>query len=363
MEAQDYLANYKKKFDPVCKAYLGEKVKQAKKIDKLAEQALKMIKNFVLAGGKRLRPAILYYSYLGNGGKKEEEIIKASVSAELAHIFLLIHDDIIDKDEIRHGVSTIHERYKKIGKQILVGKNLKNKDVVHFSNSMAILVGDVAASMANEVIFNANFPAEKIIAALNKLQNIVYQTVPGEMIDVMMEFKNEATEEEIIRMHEGKTARYTFEGPIHLGYIFSDGEKDDENLEFFSRYAILAGKAFQLRDDILGVFGEEKKLGKPVGSDIIEGKQTLLILKAKEKANRQQLKFLENKIGNQDLNSQELEEIRKIIKETGSLGYSQSLARNMGIEAKEFLAKVKFKNNQAFDFFQALTDFIIKRQV
>jgi len=354
MNAIELLKNYKKKLEPFLKRYFKRKISQAGEIDPLAKQAVKMIADFTLASGKRIRPALVYYGYLAAGGKDGKEIVEASMAIELLHSFLLMHDDIIDRDAKRHNIATIHEQYRKIGASMA-----PRKDSVHFGNSMAIITGDMTAAMANEIIFNADFPPEIIIQALDKLQNIVYTTIPGEMLDVVLENRGRATEKEILEMFEGKTSRYTFEGPLHLGSILAGG--DEKMLAHFTRYALPLGKAFQIRDDILGVFGKEDKIGKPVGSDVVEGKQTLLLVKALEKGNQRQRDILKNLLGKKDLTSGELENFREIIKETGSLAYCRNLADNLAEESLEALAEMKFKNNQAETFLAGLPEYIVSR--
>ncbi|MDD3487190.1 MAG: polyprenyl synthetase family protein [Candidatus Moranbacteria bacterium] len=355
MHAIELLKNYKIRFDPHLEAFFREKLKEAGELDMVAEEAVEMIRDYTVSGGKRIRPAVMYYSYLAVGGKDEEKVVKASMSMELLHSFLLIHDDIIDKDASRHGVATIHERYKKIGKKLSLVK-----DSDHFGNSMAIVSGDLAASMACDIIFNADFPAETILKALDQLQRIVFVTIPGEMIDVIMSHAGEATEEQILKMHEGKTARYTFEGPMHLGAVLAGAEK--EYLQQFSDYALPLGKAFQIRDDILGIFGDEKKIGKPVGSDIMEGKQTLLLVKALENGNREQKKIIKSCLNRENITERDVEEFREIIRETGSLEYSENLARKFVEESIAALEKVDFKNEEAKDFFAGIAEYIISRE-
>ncbi len=356
MTAQEYLKEYKKKFQPFLKEYFKTKIKEAQKNHSLVEKALRMIADFTFAGGKRIRPALVYYGYLAAGGKDDDEIVKTSMSIELVHSFLLIHDDVIDRDEKRHGTETVHERYRKIAQ-----KYFPSKDDWHFGVSMAIIVGDLTASMASEIIFNSNFPAQIIIKALDKLQQIVYVTIPGEMIDIYLSFQGKSTEEEILLMHEGKTARYTFEGPLHLGAVLAGAK--EEMLKHFSQYAIPVGKAFQIRDDILGVFGDEKKLGKPIGSDIIEGKQTLLLIKALEKATPAEKKFLQKVVGKEDLSEKELEKFRSIIKETGSLNYSEKMAQELVNQSIAALEKIDFKDEKAKDFLLKIAHYIIEREV
>ncbi len=356
MNVIEALKEYRQKIDPLLEAYFEKKIEQAKKLDPLAVEAVEAIADFTLSGGKRIRPALVYYGYLAAGGKEEQKVIEASIGIELAHSFLLIHDDIIDRDAKRHGVPTVHERYRKIGRLVA-----PEKDSLHFGNSMAMIAGDMASSMAYEIIFNTDFQPKTIIRALDKIQNIVYVTIPGEMLDVMMEVRGHATEEEILRMFEGKTSRYTFEGPLHLGAVLAEGE---ENIfAGLTKYSLPLGKAFQIRDDILGVFGDEKKIGKPVGSDVIEGKQTILLVKALELGNTDQKKTIKKYLGKKDLTEKELEEFRQIIRETGSLEYSQALSQGLVEESKAALSEIEFKNETARKFLEALADYMVTREV
>lgn len=359
MDAIEMLKKYKKRFDPCLKDYFDKKIRKSKEVDFLASQAIKMIADFTLSGGKRIRPALVYYGYLASGGKDDQKILEVSMSLEIIHSFLLIHDDIIDRDEKRHGITTVHEKYKKIGQRII---SKSKEDSTHFGNSMAIITGDIAYAMANEIIFNSSFSPEIIIKALDKMQSIVYITCAGEMLDVVMENRGKTTEKEILHMFEGKTSRYTFEGPLHFGSILS-GNSDKKNLNAFSAYSLPLGKAFQIRDDILGIFGDEKKTGKPVGSDISEGKQTLLLLKALQSGTRQQKKTLQKYLGKRDLTEKELEEFRQIIRETGSLKYNQELAENFVAQSLEALKKIDFKNQEAKIFMKKLAKYIIEREV
>jgi|SRR3989339_1198963 len=356
MKAIELLKNFREKFEPFLREYFDEKFRQAGKIDPTTQEAVGMIRDYTMSGGKRIRPAFLYYSYLATGGQDSDEILKISMAIELLHSFLLIHDDIIDQDTSRHGVATIHERYKKVAKKYSLAK-----DKTHFGNSMAIVAGDMALSMAYEIISNTNFSNKIIIKVLDKFQKIIFLTGSGEMLDIAMSYQSETTEKQILEMHERKTARYTFEGPIHLGCLLAGADKPYFNL--FSKYALPLGKAFQIKDDILGIFGTEKETGKTIGSDLAESKKTLLVLKALEKRNKEQKKFIKQCLGKKSISKKEIEKFRKIIRETGSLEYSEKLARNFAQDALDALAKINFKNNQAKEFFTGIVDYIINRKV
>lgn len=357
--AIEMLKEYKKKLDPHLKEYFSAKIVQAEKIDPLAVETIRIIERFVLSAGKRVRPALAYYGYLAAGGKNDEEMIKASMAIELAHAFLLIHDDIIDRDDTRHGIETVHETYKTWGKKL----KLIESEATHFGNAMAITAGDYTHTMANEILYGINFEPKIILEALKKIQEIVARTIPGEMLDVLMGAQGSATEEELARMHEGKTARYTFEGPLHLGAVLAGQKEKTRLLEAFSAYSLPVGKAFQLRDDILGVFGNAHKLGKSVGADIIEGKQTFLVLKALENGNGEQKAEVKRLLGKKDLTEEEAEIFRRVIKETGSLEYSQKLAEKLVAQSLMVLRKMEFKNEEAREFLEGIAEYIIKREV
>ena len=135
MNFKETLQDFKKKVDKEIAICFDKAIKEAKDKDAVIASALKYIKSFTLAGGKRIRPALMYYGYLGSGGKDKERILKTAVSIELVHMFLLIHDDVIDRDFERHGKETVNRRYEKIGERLF-----PDKDPKHFGISMALIL-------------------------------------------------------------------------------------------------------------------------------------------------------------------------------------------------------------------------------
>lgn len=355
MDAKRTLKEFKEKFDREAEKHLDLLIKTAAREDAFTAEAFKYVKRLVLAGGKRLRPAFMYYGYLAGGGRDKKRILKAAVSIELVHIFLLIHDDVIDRDRMRHGIESVNAKYEKMGKKLFPGS-----EPVHFGNSVAVIVGDMVAAAGNQILFQSGFNPRFVIRALDKLQNIIAMTGVGEAQDVLMEYKKKASESEVIRMYTNKTAKYTVEGPLHLGAILAGAEEDLPGK--LSAYAIPVGIAFQIQDDILGAFGEEKKLGKPVGSDISSGKQTILIVKAREKADRSQKKFLESCLGKKDLNLKDVEKFREIIIGTGSLSYARKMATDLIFQGKEAMEETKTEK-EAKDFFLGIADYMLNREL
>jgi geranylgeranyl diphosphate synthase type I len=234
-----------------------------------------------------------------------------------------------------------------------------DKDPRHFGISMALIVGDMIAALGNQIIFNSGFNEKLIIKALFNLQSIISYTVIGEVKDFYIEYKGKATEKDVLDMYEYKTAKYTIEGPLHLGAVLG-GSDSKLNKEIIG-YSIPTGIAFQIQDDILGIFGNGKKLGKEVGSDIKEGKMTLLVVKAREKASKEQRKMLDGILGKENLTSGDIKTFRDIIRETGALAYAESLAYNCVKEGKKKLDKMNIKK-EAKDFLLGMSDYMINRE-
>lgn len=356
MEIKEELKKIQEKINPELEIFFDKVIKSSQENNFVTTEALQQVKKITLSGGKRLRPALMYWGYMGVGGKEEEEIIKTSICIELIHIFLLIHDDIIDNDPLRHGVETIHQKYSKMGKLISKGE----RDHHHFGNSIAIVVGDIVGALGNQVLFKSNFPPELVIEALSRLQEIVARVAVGEAQDVFIEHQRFASEKEVLDMYKNKTAKYTIEGPLHLGAIL--GGAEEGTLEKITKFAVPIGVAFQIQDDILGIFGDEKKIGKPVGSDIREGKQTILVVKAMENANRSEKIILDNLLGKKDLSKSELEKFRKIIKDTKSFDYANNLAQELVSKGKAELENISL-TKEAKDFLYAIADYITQREL
>lgn len=319
--AEDSLLNHKKRIDKFLETYLNEKLIALKALDPLGEETGELLKEFSLNGGKRFRAAFTYYGYRAAGEGDEENILYASAAMELLHSFFLIHDDIIDKSDLRRGSPSIHVRYKQIYENKGFLSNLEDSGKTHLTSSMAIINGDACSALAYEALIDSGFQAEKIVQVLKVMHEIVKFTAIGELLDIIATIRRDATEEEVLKMHYLKTARYTIEGPLHAGAILHG--TTPSTLALLSKYAIPVGIAFQIHDDILGIYGTEEQLGKPVGSDIREGKQTLLTVSAFKNAPPSQKKKLESFIGNPHVTKADIDEVKRIIEDTGSLDYSK----------------------------------------
>lgn len=331
-------------------------IKDVREKDELLTEALQHTKKIALSGGKRIRGALLCQAYFGFGGKEKKKILKVATAIELVHLFLLIHDDIIDRGDLRHGQLSLHRMFAK-----KYQKKYSIDGADHLGQSMAIIVGDMLFAIANKIIVEAGFSAKEMIVVIGQLQKIVSNTIVGQSQDIAIEYKKNALQEEVLQMYENKTARYTFEGPLHLGAMIA-GIADKKTFSALSSYALPLGTAFQIQDDILGVFGNEKKIGKSVASDIEEGKQSLLVVKAREKGTIAQRKQLGEILGKKNITKKEIEIFQNILKETGSLEYSKKMAHEHIQEAKSKLEKIIIKK-ESRDFLMGLNQYLDGREI
>lgn len=357
MNIQKRLGDFKRRIDAEIERYLDEAISKVEKEDAFLSELLVRTKRFVLAGGKRLRGALLYCAYRANGGADDAGIMRVCVGIELVHAFFLVHDDIMDRDETRHGADTLHRDFAKIGK-----KMFSKGDGDHFGTSMAIVAGDLLGSMGSQCLFSSGFPSDRVVSALCHLQESISRTGLGQASDIVMEYKREATEAQVIAMYENKTARYTFECPMYIGGIMAGASK--ETLELYSRYALFLGVAFQLQDDILGVYGDEKKTGKSNGSDIAEGKMTLLAVKAMELASRSEQKELRKLLGKRDITGEELQRVREIFERSGAVDFARKKAEDLLVSGIAVAQTFPSLHDEEFSrFFAEIGEYLKEREV
>lgn len=348
------LKKYQSRINSELEGFFEKKIRQVRDISPHAIELMKHLREFNLRDAKRIRPIFLVFGYRClRSPKDESDIIKAALAAELMESFLLVHDDIIDNDDIRRKKPTLHKVYGESSKKY-------RTDHAHFGKSMAIIGGDILAILGSEILLSTNFKDSLKLRAIEKFNRVVINTGFGEMLDVISEVDNKISEKDISRIHELKTAKYTIEGPLHIGAILAGAKK--HHLNTLSKYAIPLGKAFQIQDDILGVFGDEKKTGKPVGSDIKEGKKTLLILKALENSNLKDRMRIKHALGSRNLKKQQLSQVRNIIKDSGSLQYSRDLAKKLAEKAKSAISRSSLKK-EGREFLIDIADYIINREL
>ncbi len=298
--------------------------------------------NFLGRSGKRIRPLLFILGYLGYTKKRKvprKQLLRSSLSLELLHDFLLVHDDVIDNSDLRRGKPTLHRVFNsKLGVPL-------NNDL---GANLSIVTGDIMFAMAVDALSEFDAPPKRKKEALKIFTNIAAATGIGEFLDVVNNVKEieKITRRDVFLTYILKTARYTFEGPLLIGAILAGASKAEQKK--LSGLALALGQAFQIQDDLLDVFSTSKKTGKPILSDLDESKKTLLVwktykdLKGKDKATFARLMKKDKKT------YQDLLKIRKLIKTTGArdhcLKTSDSFFKEAHIALKTLKMAIKHKN-------------------
>lgn len=266
----------------------------------------------LITGGKRLRPAFAYWGYLAGGGKDSDAIVKACSALEFLQACALIHDDVMDNSDTRRGAPAVHKQFEATHAL----QNWKS-DGPRFGSGAAILIGDLALSWADELIFNSGLTTTEIIRA-NEIYHVMRtELMAGQYLDLLEQVRGEITVERSTTVIRFKSAKYTIERPLLMGAAIANASA--EVMESLSAYGLALGEAFQLRDDLLGVFGDAQTTGKPTGDDLREGKQTMLIAKARELATPAQLKLIESALGNVQLTESEVQQIQQALTDCGAM--------------------------------------------
>lgn len=315
----------------------------------LVKRILEHAREHNLRTGKRLRASFVYYGYKLANKEVDEKIMNAAMSVELVHTALLMHDDFMDQDKLRRGKPTTHEFFA-------------NGDT-HYGGCMAVNVGDVVLGLGYQKLLESGFDMVHVKPALSQLLRGVTNTAYGQAYDVSLPKMGEVSSEQVLALHKAKTAIYTYENPLFIGAIL--GGLGNEVLSILSEYSMLGGLAFQIQDDILGVFGDEEKTGKSIDSDLLQGKVTLLITKTLEMGSEEDIKKLRVVWGNKTAKESDIQLAKQTIINSGSYQYSVDTARKMAEEAAGVVSGLRKMNlnTEAIDYLEGIARYMVNREV
>lgn len=352
---EDYIKNYIRESAPVYEKYLKEKIRDAKQLGSLPAQLLTDFSE-IAQKGKRVRGALVVLGYEAAGGLDHQEILEASLSIELIHSGLLVHDDIQDNDDIRRGVPTIHKRFEAKGYAKGLGQISK-----HYGISMAINAGISAYFLGMDKLMYSDFPSDRVVQAGRITTDYVNRVAHGQALDVSNLFVNNINQDELLNILKYKSAEYTGVLPLLVGATLA-GEKRAKYLSYLVQYGLSLGWAFQIQDDLLGTFGEEAKLGKSVGIDLKEGKVTLLVLHLAKHGNKKQRDRLKQIFGNKHLKNSDVEDFKKMLKDVGSYDYVLNMGWDYVKKAEKYIPKIT-DDPKLSEIFRSLLYFMMQRAV
>jgi geranylgeranyl diphosphate synthase type I len=287
----------------------------------------------LLAGGKRLRPVFAYWGWRAAGGPDREELLAAVTSLELLQACALIHDDVMDDSDTRRGHPSVHRRFAAAHEEAQWRGSASA-----FGHGAAILLGDLCLAWTDELYFSSGLPGEMLLRAKPVLDEMRTELVAGQYLDLLEQASGSGSLDRALQIARYKAAKYTIERPLHLGATLAGA--DDALLATFSRYGLPLGEAFQLRDDVLGVFGDPVETGKPAGDDLREGKRTALIAMALEQATPTQRRVIEEHLGDRELTAAGVERLRAVIVDTGALQQVEQLIGELADRASAALDDV-----------------------
>jgi geranylgeranyl diphosphate synthase type I len=332
----------------------------------------------LLAGGKRLRPAFCYWGWRGAGGPDGPEIINAAAALELLHAGALVHDDLMDASDIRRGQPSLHRQF-----EAYHAARRWHGSAAAFGTGMAILLGDLLLCWTDAMFHASGLPGDALRRGQPVLDLMRTEVFAGQYLDLRGQAAGSGTLESALRVVEYKTTKYTIERPLHLGAALAGGRGAGRRagaergrapswggrgagagaergggkggargwgrqstgtgkaergggtsralLAAYSAYGLPLGTAFQLRDDILGVFGDPAQTGKPAGDDVREGKHTVLLAIARARATDRQAAVIDRYLGDPLLDEAGTAEVRGVITDTGAVAECEAMiGRHVG---------------------------------
>ncbi|MFJ8435982.1 polyprenyl synthetase family protein [Kitasatospora sp. NPDC094019] len=304
---------------------------------RLPPTAARSLRSFLDSGGKRLRPllcAIGWYA-AGSPGPLPEAVVRTASALEFFHAFALIHDDVMDRSETRRGRPTVHRAFAR-----QYADRTPDAAAEHLGTGAAILVGDLALCWSDELLHSADIPADRL-RAVRRLSDLMREeAMYGQYLDLLAPTTPAHDIRVPLTVIRYKTAKYTCERPLHIGAALAGA--DPPVLRACTAYALPLGEAFQLRDDLLGVFGNPDRTGKSRLDDLREGKRTVLMTLAHQRANPAQLKTLHELVGRPGLTDHDADRIRTVILETGAHDEAERMIRHRHDRAQRALDRAPF---------------------
>ncbi|HEY8472436.1 MAG TPA: polyprenyl synthetase family protein [Natronosporangium sp.] len=274
------------------------------------------VADFVLRGGKRLRPAFAYWGFRGAGGADSDELVATVAALEFVQASALIHDDVMDGSDTRRGQPAIHRRFAELHRA-----QGWHGDPDRFGTAAAILLGDLCLVWSDELLHSSGLPPETLARARPVFDQMRTEVSLGQYLDVLTQATGDTTVERALQVARLKSGKYTVERPLQFGAALAGAPP--AVIAAYAGYGLPLGEAFQLRDDVLGLFGDPSVTGKPAGDDLREGKRTYLVATALAAAGPADRATLSSRLGDPTLDEAGVAELLRIITDTGALARTE----------------------------------------
>jgi len=301
-------------------------------------------------GGKLLRPAFCYWGYRAAGAPDGDEIVAAAAALELLHVSALVHDDVMDGSDRRRGRPSAHRQFAELHRDAGWSGDAEN-----FGHSAAILLGDLILGWSDELLRGCGLAPDRVAAGIGVFEAMRTEVIGGQYLDLVAQaVADDASVARAMRVLRFKTAKYSVERPLQLGATLAGAGPD--LVAAFSAFGIPLGEAFQLRDDLLGVFGDPERTGKPAGDDLREGKRTVLVTTALAAGDAADRATLQGMLGDPTLDASGVARLRDVLVRTGAVDEVEKLIAALTAEAEDALADAPIVDPTAR---QVLADLIV----
>jgi geranylgeranyl diphosphate synthase type I len=298
----------------------------------LGEDAQRLVEHarVSVSGGKRFRASFCWWGHLAIAEPVDRvALLRACASLELLHASALVHDDYMDASDTRRGRPATHRAFEALHR-----RNGWNAGAEQYGAAAAILLGDLLLSWSDELLRTCGLPSDRVLDALGFFDLTRTEVVTGQFLDVSAQARGTTDVEVAMTVVRYKSAKYSIERPLHIGAALAGATP--AVIDQLSRFGLPLGEAFQLRDDLLGVFGDPDLTGKPAGDDLVEGKRTVLIALALDALGPADRKHLDSSLGN-PLTPAEVAELRGLINESGARDQVEEVISGLTVRALDAL--------------------------
>ncbi|GAB3550340.1 geranylgeranyl diphosphate synthase type I [Actinopolyspora lacussalsi] len=300
--------------------YLRVRVRECAELDPAISEAAEEVSEFVLRGGKRIRPTFAWWGWRAAGGEARDRdaasMLRAASALELIQACALIHDDLIDGSATRRGSPTVHVRFAATHRE-----NGYTGTPEHFGLAAAVLLGDLALSWADDMLHAAGLAQDALQRALEPWRSMRTEVLAGQYLDMLGQARADESPDSALRIDQLKSASYTVERPLQFGARV--GGADPATVSTLRGFGADIGIAFQLRDDLLGMFGDPEITGKPAGDDLREGKRTVLVaegmLRARQQHDEAAARLLSSALGDSELTRPRVELVQEALTRIGAV--------------------------------------------
>lgn len=324
------------KLNKIMDAALSSEEARMNELSPEAGQLASYMRQTIMRPAKRTRPYLFYLTYQGLNPNDQDFPWDLAVAIELYHQFLLIHDDVMDNDTVRHGAPNVAGRYMEhLGTLIPAGD--KRKEV---SAALAILAGDLCFSVVQEQIASSGVAPDQKLALTRSLHQVTERELAGEQLDILFGFRdiNETSMEQILTAYDHKTTAYTLELPLTWATQLSN--ISSAHAKLWIQFAIKVGRAYQISDDIIGLFSDSRATGKPIGGDIRQNKKTAVLRLAYERLGPDEWQQVQAMLGRESTDA-EMKQLIEFLRSHGIEDEAIALAETFISAARKTLSQIQ----------------------